>query len=222
MCVANPKLSYIAVEPHDLYVSFLKNNIQYLDGLYENIVVKNTMIGQQEAGTLVDHNGTATRANSNSENDPPIKQQKLDDLIAECESAVSKSQIKFIKVDVDGYDWDVIRSGESYLSKHKPLVYFECHHETQEQFDEYKKIFIRMKEWGYTHFFVFDNFGNFIQIETDINHIYQLMHYVMNQNRGLASRTIYYLDILASSEDELGFCKQVVDDYVLRNKHRPA
>lgn len=220
ICTKTPELNYIAVEPHPLYASYLTGNMNALKGLYENVIIRKTMIGQQNNGTLIKNHGTATRAETDSKSANHISQERLDDLITEFEinHPGELSRLRLIKIDVDGYDWDVIGSGQSFLSAHKPLVYFECHHSTDDQLEEYKKTFLLMKSWGYSHFFIFDNFGNFFLVESDVHRIYQFLEYVMIQNRGLASRTIYYWDILAADATKEDFCTKVIEQYITRSQ----
>tara|TARA_B100002019_G_C21221978_1_gene575236 strand:- start:399 stop:1241 length:843 start_codon:yes stop_codon:yes gene_type:complete len=37
----------------------------------------------------------------------------------------TKKKIDFIKIDVDGYEMEVLKSGQKIIKKHKPLIYFE-------------------------------------------------------------------------------------------------
>lgn len=56
----------------------------------------------------------------------------------------------FIKCDVENHEMQVFKGGEALLSKHKPTLLFECHHQEAES----GEIFRYLEDLGYKGFFM--------------------------------------------------------------------
>jgi hypothetical protein len=105
-----------------------------------------------------------------------------------------------IKVDTDGYDAAVIMSGRHLICDHQPLLFWE-----NEVFDDnnlrtYYDTYDFLYESSYTMYTVFDNFGNVMLDGTDPNGLRDIARYVATQNDGRSTRTMYYVDVLASTD----------------------
>ncbi len=131
------------------------------------------------------------------------------------ELKINQSLISLLKVDVDGFDWDVIRSSFEVI-KHCPYIYFECEYQDNKQLKSYKDIFKELKIIGYSEFAFFDNFGQFILSTIDLTEIFKLLDYVKRQNHTLSSRTIFYYDVLAYTNDYKKECDLLISVYVFQ------
>jgi hypothetical protein len=59
-----------------------------------------------------------------SDDDLLIESEKMDEFLAK-----KSFQPDLIKVDVEGYEFFVLKGGENYLSKFRPTIFLELHHE---------------------------------------------------------------------------------------------
>lgn len=130
----------------------------------------------------------------------------------------SKEKTKFdiLKIDTDGFDWDILDSFIAYNknSKIKPrFVFFEMQTYlnnlgvadiNRNQIIEYYNMSIeRLQNIGYKYFCILDNFGTPIKITQSVNEIFEFNDYIKRSQIYNSYSTIYYLDILAFSEDEM-------------------
>ena len=126
--------------------------------------------------------------------------------------SIEKSRISLLKTDTDGFDWDAIRSSYSVIS-HCPYIYFECYYENNQQLISYKEMFNELIEMGYSHFSFFDNFGQLILSTDQLNIIIELLDYIKRQNIFRSSRTVFYFDVLAYSDNRKEECKLLIEEY---------
>ncbi len=122
-------------------------------------------------------------------------------------------RIKLLKVDTDGFDFDVITSGKNLLSQQKPLIYFENQISNDSQRQGYDKMYELLRESGYTTFYVFDNFGALMLKTHSIEALDCLNTYMQFQNKQQATRTCYYYDILCAANDDVAICDAAISDY---------
>jgi FkbM family methyltransferase len=74
---------------------------------------------------------------------------------------------KFLKIDTDGFDAQVLRAATPLLSSAKPVILFEfAPHLLRQQGEDIGSIFPSLKRLGYESFAIYDNFGNFL-VSTD-------------------------------------------------------
>ncbi|WP_373544173.1 FkbM family methyltransferase [Chamaesiphon sp.] len=136
----------------------------------------------------------------------------LDEIIKKHNIGIDR--IKLLKVDTDGFDFDVITSGKNLLSQQKPLIYFENQISNDSQRQGYEKMYELLRESGYTTFYVFDNFGALMLKTHSIEALDYLNTYMQFQNKQQATRTCYYYDILcAANDDDIAICDRSIADY---------
>lgn len=121
-----------------------------------------------ESGTLVGdlirtHSGTASvQGNVNGR-----LSMSLDDLVA----AIDFSNIHLVKIDVDGYDGNVLAGAKNILNQHKPNVIFEWHpimlNDTGNSIYQSFEVLI---ECGYEHFIFFNKYGFFSHYMYNVNY----------------------------------------------------
>lgn len=131
------------------------------------------------------------------------------------DSAVEHSCLSLLKTDVDGFDWDVIRSSYEVL-KHNPYVYFECHYDNFEQLESYRELFSEMVAIGYSKFAFFDNFGQFILYTDDMTEVGELLDYVKRQYFHNSTRTYFYYDVLTYPTDKRVEADLIIAEYNVR------
>src|SRR5262249_27036811 len=123
-------------------------------------------------------------------------------------------RVRLLKSDVDGYDFDVINSAEKTLTKDRPILYFECQYQDENQRQCYVTTLTKLTELGYKRFWVFDNFGGLILQTDSLDVLRQLIDYVWWQNVEKSTRTIYYYDFLACTSTDVHGIEKVVAQYV--------
>ena len=74
-------------------------------------------------------------------------------------------KIEFIKIDVDGYELDVLKSGKKTLIKHKPIIYFEFAPYLYKEFGYGPNTLIKFITKDLNYSFYNENFQEVLNIE---------------------------------------------------------
>jgi hypothetical protein len=120
--------------------------------------------------------------------------------------------VKLLKIDTDGYDWDVLNSSREIILHSHPLIYFEIYTENFTVYQNYRISMEFLLLQGYKDYFAFDNFGGFIG-KFDLKGLDSLMEYVLKQNEGKFTRTINYVDVLTCLEEDSTLIEEILDKY---------
>lgn len=212
---AGPELKYLCVEPSDNYFRYLEENIRRTHIYFPEILILTSkcLVGVADGDYLLSENaGTATALKVGSANglnagaSMGLTKTKLTDLIQLCGE---KFKPKLIKIDVDGFDFDVINSGSEIIKAEKPILFFECNPTSEEGFQAYMKTIESLSGVGYKNFSIFDNFGEFIFSTQEAKILPDLMRYFLKQN----TRTFYYIDILAAAEADAPLIESAIDEF---------
>ena len=197
---------YLCIEPDDEYYSYLVRNVQIIKKAIPNLKVHllKQFVGKQITNISLDKKRGTAKANLLN---GKIKSKTLDEIIDEFKNT---EKIKLIKVDTDGFDYDVLESSSKIIEKNKPLLLFECYYEHQYQYINYKTIIKKLQSLGYVYWTIFDNYGEIIITTQNLETIFNLMEYVRKQNLGKTTRTIYYYDLFACCENN----KEIVDNVI--------
>lgn len=206
----NQKLNYVCIEPDDIFFEFLKLNVSKIKAFDEGaqILTIKSLIGKNITNVTLE--GMAGTKHAVAGSGGGLQSQTLDALFAN----TSRAKIRLLKSDVDGYDYDVIESAEAVIKRHSPLIFFECQFDHEFQKTSYINTITALESIGYTHWTMFDNFGQLLFRANDLSQVFQLFEYVWRQNMNQTSRTIYYFDILASRETDAPLTDKVLNDYV--------
>lgn len=211
MASNNNRLNYFCIEASKHYFSNLKENTDLLRNQCNdlNVFLCNEFVGNEINGIRLEGEGGTKHAVIEG---GEIKSRSIYSILSDFN--IQSDSVSLLKTDVDGFDWDVIRS--SYKSiKHCPYLYFECEYNNNKQFNSYKEIFIELMKMGYSQFAFFDNFGQYILTTNDLSEIFKLLDYVKRQNHELSTRTIFYYDVLAYSNDKKKECDLILSDYII-------
>jgi FkbM family methyltransferase len=114
--------------------------------------------------------------------------------------------IDLIKVDTEGYDFHVLRSGQTLLNKYKPVLFFELFpallHEAS---DCVQSGFDYLAQLGYRHFIFFTNQGDLYCTANDPDPVFlKGMESITHRNPSLP-----YFDVFASTRKDL--CDRLVE-----------
>ena len=210
----NDKLEYLCVEASSDFFSDLEKNVKHLKSQNSNLRISlvNELVGRDVTDVGLDGQGGTKHAIVGGGD---IKSKTMLSILKELR--VEHSLLSLLKTDVDGFDWDVIRSSYEIL-KHNPYVYFECQYDNFEQLDSYKEMFSEMISIGYSKFAFFDNFGQYILSTEKFSEIMDLLDYVKRQNFYNSTRTYDYYDVLAFSNDKYEEVNSLISEYALPKK----
>lgn len=219
----NNKSFIVGVEPDDVFFSECENNI-FINNLNDRFLgIKKFVTTNKGKYTIEKSNTLSTGSISNNPTGigeiNSISFSELMNLIP----SERKTKFDILKVDTDGFDWDVINSFLEYVnnSKKKPrFVFFEMqtyinnigvHDKNREQIIyKYKLSIEGLFENGYDSFCLLDNFGTPIKITQSIKDIFEIDDYVKRSQIYNSHSTIYYLDILAFPHEELQFVNESI------------
>lgn len=130
----------------------------------------------------------------------------------------SEEKMKFdiLKMDTDGFDWDILDSFIEYnkISKIKPrFIFFEMQTylnnigvkdiNRNQIIKNYKLSIDKLQTIGYNNFCLLDNFGTPIKITQSVNEIFEFNDYIKRSQIYNSNSTIYYMDVLAFLDDEM-------------------
>lgn len=202
---------FLCIEPNNEFYGLLKKNIESLPRDLSNRVTIQKVFISRIAGenyTMDQHHGTAHKVLSDHDSDSESITLK------ECIDRVNISypEIKLIKVDTDGYDFECIMSMGDVLEDISPLLYWENELRGEESFIGYKNLNSYLEKYGYNNFFMFDNFGNYL-CEGDNNTLRDMNNYLNRLVRCKTGKTFYYLDILSCKDDKLESMRKMIRQY---------
>lgn len=203
----NCKNSILAIEPSDIYFPYLEENIHKLPESENNrIYCFQKFIGTGNIGGEFSHaNGTARIKEKISSRS--VNFTSLDDLVDD------QTSIELIKVDTDGYDYDVLISSEEILKKSEPLIFWENQIFEDFQAKGFAALYDILLNIGYKYIFIFDNFGNLLLEFSDFETLKKINTYVSTMDRGASTRTFYYTDILAATEKNRSRAQLAVSNF---------
>jgi len=151
----------IAIEPGPPTFARLRNNLQLNPAISTNVRPYQVGLGAEEGellwaedknnrgnAGLLDYAGTAVRVTT------------LDSLFR----STRLGSLNFIKIDVEGMEYEVIKGGLQTIEKHRPIIYFETleSFRASRGFDIYGKIVHYLTPLNYAFFFV-DRSGSLIR-----------------------------------------------------------
>jgi FkbM family methyltransferase len=214
---ANDRLSYICVEPDEVFFRYLSENALRMRTsnpgasirLYKALVGKGVRQAALEGSGGTKH---AVQVDESLRAAKAIPSTTLDSLVLPMQSG----RVELLKSDVDGFDFDVLDSAATLIAEHLPILFFECHFGDLNQKYGYQKTIAVLQRSGYRAWTVFDNYGDVVLRTREIEALFQLFDYVDRQNAGLTTRTIHYFDVLASTERHEALLTTAVSDYLQR------
>lgn len=207
--IQNSNSRYLCIEPSDEFYSYLEKNISLLNKEEKSkIELYKKIIGTGSFSGKIVENIFGTASLQILENDPHLPPIiALDKLISD------KSEIILIKVDTDGFDYDVLLSAKEICKIAHPILYWENEVKTNTQREGFFKLYEQLQIAGYNHIFIFDNFGNVMIEDRNFDTLKNLTNYVYSMNNQNCTRTIYYNDVLAVTTQNLEIAKNAISEY---------
>ncbi len=208
---AKGDLRVVSVEADDEFFPILERNATRIRERFPSVALTTVkaLAGSDVSGvTLVGEAGTKHAVEGGDIRSTPLTQILKD---------LEIGDVRLIKSDVDGYDFDVLRSCDAALDR-GPMLFFECQFDTRAQYRGY----LQMLSWlatakNYKGFFLFDNYGQYIMHHRHPSGIREVIDYVARQSlQPVKTRALYYLDVLAVCEPDVGLVRDVVAAYAGR------
>lgn len=151
---------YVCVDGDREFFQYLENNLSHL--AHCRCLNQQLSRGQRLEKSLVrTHGGTASAQGSDL-----VAAQPLDDLLG----SKGIGPIDVLKIDVDGFDGEVLAGATAILRRDRPAVIFEWHPTLCTQTgNDYLTHFHTLSEAGYTRFLWYDKFGKFHHFDSTPN-----------------------------------------------------
>lgn len=186
----NKIIEYHAIDGSSFFYVYLLKNIQKIKN-NEWIIPHKKIISSRVSGISIHTTGSTGHVHAEIDKKIGIDIQSLNDFMKE---NINETKKVFLKIDVDGYDLDVLQSGIELIAKLKPELFFECDY-SAELNDKYLKFLLDLSSINYKLDF-YDNFGNLVLKNTPTTAISDLLEY-RNSQINLKHKTIYYYDVHA-------------------------
>lgn len=200
---------YICIEPEPYFFSYLKKNIQRLPAPEQKrVTLLNIAISiEDKILSFSRKNGTAHQDKKGEYN---IHARSIDNIIEELNFPIE--EYKLIKIDTDGYDYDCILSGKNFFLKTSAAIFWENDFSNTGTFQKYVEAVNLLLNCGYTKFYIFDNYGDFITTTTGKDILYLLKYQLESVTN------IYYFDILACKNSNINFIDNIIQSIIRNNK----
>jgi FkbM family methyltransferase len=203
MYSSNPSLSFVCVEPDAKFFKYLKFNTRRIPK--ENLFLHKLLVTESSGSLkLVGKGGTKSMKVSDQSS---IKTTTLDSLCADLDV---NFQIGLIKSDVDGFDFDVLLSGRSVISKKQPLVFAEFFFIDSSSLSKYLRIVNFLISVNYTSAHIFKNSGEF-KFSIDLNQLENFLRKSVNSSDLFVGAS--YFDILFSADNFTNVANFAVNDF---------
>lgn len=202
----NCKNQIYCIEPSAYFFKLLEKNLQKLPIIEQNRVKTiQKLVGTGCLSGSLERNGATASIKINS-NETKSTHDQLDKL-------VENSNVLLLKVDTDGFDFDVIKSAKTILSVSEPILFWENEITEDFQYKGFEELYDLLKEKKYKYIYIFDNFGNLLVEETNFETLKNINAYLYSIKKHNCTRTFYYTDILASTEKNAFIVRNAIMEY---------
>jgi len=155
----------VSIEPTIYAFSKLKKNVSLNPSLKSRIKLENSFISNKSKSVKEVHSSWNFSDNNKKHKvhlgilkKTSLKTKKLDKICSKFK------KIDFIKIDVDGHELDVLKSGKKTITKHKPVIYFEFAPYLYKEFGYSPKILINFIKSQLNYNFYDENLKKVINI----------------------------------------------------------
>ena len=214
MLDGNPFLNFLCVEADDSFYDYLLFNLALIKAALPDCCVKTLkcLAGSEVANIiLVGEGGTKKAILCQDQSSHYSHSQSVDCILEKCN--VPQSAVSLLKVDVDGYDYDVVNSADSLINNKLPILFFECDYDDAAKKNKFKNLVDGLGSKGYSEWAVFDNYGALMLKSCGRSDVLDLIEYVWRQKEGKSQRTMYYIDVLATSPADAELIYRALDSY---------
>ena len=199
----------VGVEPDELFFNECIHNIK-INGLAHRFLGINKFVTTQTGNFVVKKSESlSTGSIEKAEDGAAINSLSFYQLIDLIPTEIKKT-FDILKIDTDGFDWDILKSFSEYAEKESyvpEFIFFEMQtflnnrekdiDGRDEIINKYKDALHSINKLGYTNFALFDNFGTFLKKVTSVDEIHEFNQYIKRSQITNLHSTFYFLDVLA-------------------------
>ena len=129
------------------------------------------------------------------------------------DSFIDTEDVVLLKIDVDGFDYDVINSAGSILSRSEPILFWENWIDTDRQFEGFCDMYKHLSKQGYCYLYLIDNYGNLLLKDTDFRTLIDINNYLYTLKKSGARVPFDYIDVLAVTEKYRDNVRSAIREY---------
>lgn len=194
----------LCVEGHPAFTPFLRHNIAYLgnhieiDEVFLGSASRNVDLSQMAAvsgtASLTASSPAAAAVYTGSVPLEPIN------LLLQRHPRFARS--KLLKIDADGYDFDILIGAVGFLGQARPVLFFEYDPLIVNLPATTQQALTLLSQSGYSRFLVFDNFGNpFVRIISETDRRFAELDTYLESNKGFGT-AVHYFDVCAIHDED--------------------
>jgi FkbM family methyltransferase len=190
----------LCIEGTETFLPFLRENARRIGS---HVAIEVAFVGDGAAGdayALQSNDVGTAKLVVDPDRATGIQVKRLDALLA---GAADFAQPRLIKIDTDGFDFQIITTSVALLSELKPVLFYEyAPFERPNGVVDGIKSYQALLQAGYRHFIIYDNFGNYLLHLTgeSMAQFVDLNGFLCsNQVNGVA---VYYFDICAFGPED--------------------
>lgn len=190
----------VLVEASDYFFEILTRNVKQFPN---EVIVRKTMIsdGEDVSGHLQHWGGTAVFTEGPDEPTTTRTERLLD---------VADENTRFVKIDTDGYDVQILADSLEWLAVKHPAILFENEIKDDKELVAVDSLLDELKRIGYESFIVWDDPGFHIASTTCVEVIKDLNRYLFKLTQDRFQHSLSNFDVL---------CLHRADDDIYRNVH---
>lgn len=209
------KAALICIEGNPVYLSVLEANLSNLPGVVR--LVKK-FIGEElleAVGKIISVDGTARIERSDVHDSNDFQQTTLNFTTYKeiADTNADLPEIRLVKTDTDGFDFKIILGSIAEISKTLPILFieFDPSFSPLNQKDEALIAVNALIFAGYSHYVIYDNFGNYlISFSESVNERFSDLFCFLYQSRHFGGG-VFYLDVCCFSDRDTDVFLQVVE-----------
>lgn len=205
----NSKPTFLCIEANNEFFSYLEINIKRIKKKIKgiNIFASKDLVGKNISNVSLKRKEGTARAIIDKGN---INPKTLDEILKDFND---HKNIKLIKIDTDGFDYDVLDSSMKTIEKYKPILFFECYYEFEFQKEGYINTIKNLISKGYKEWIIFNNYGEIITKTNSLEKIIDSIEYIWNQKYNLKKDINDYYDLLSYSEKDKHLIYKSLHDF---------
>jgi len=159
---AKPEARVVCFEPSDRFRPYLLRNVRFA-GAEDRVEVHPSFLGaQNEARTLYVSASSASASAPDRDQEKRRGEQQI--VATTLDSEMGERRVDFLKVDTDGFEFEVFRGAERTLRRWRPALHFEF---ATQLIDEPLKGLEWLKELGYERLLCLTAVGELIGTTTE-------------------------------------------------------
>jgi len=219
----NDNAFIVGVEPDELFFNECVHNIK-INGLSERFLGVNKFVTTQTGNFVVKKSDSlSTGSIEKAEDGVAINSLSFSQLIGLI-PVEKKKTFDILKIDTDGFDWDILKSFSEYAKNETNVpefIFFEMQtflnnrerdiEGRDDIINKYKEALHDILKLGYTDFALFDNFGTFFKKVTSIQEIHEFNQYIKRSQINNLHSTFYFLDVLAYKASSNAYVDEVLN-----------